>query len=52
MGRLGVYHAAVLLRHGTPPPEEVLTKVEIIDLENLEAFENAAAPAADAAETP
>ena len=35
MGRLGVQHAVTLLRDGTPPPEEVLTKVEIIDLENL-----------------
>ena len=44
MGRLGVAHAARMLRDGTTPPPEVLTKVEIIDLENLEQFESAAAP--------
>jgi len=52
MGRLGVYHAVVLLRDGTPPPEEVLTKVEIIDLENLDAFESAAGPVEGETETP
>jgi len=52
MGRLGVKHAVALVRGGTMPPEEILTKVEIIDLENLEAFEDSAAPAADATETP
>jgi ribose transport system permease protein len=41
MGRLGVAHAAALLRDGTAPPPEVLTKVEIIDLQNLESFEHA-----------
>jgi ribose transport system permease protein len=46
MGRLGVKHAAALLRDGTPPPTEVLTKVEIIDRNNLDAFANE--PAADA----
>jgi ribose transport system permease protein len=50
MGRLGVAHAATLLRDGTAPPPEVLTKVEIIDLENLEQFESAAAPEANPAE--
>jgi ribose/xylose/arabinose/galactoside ABC-type transport system permease subunit/ABC-type sugar transport system substrate-binding protein len=52
MGRLGVMHAAALLREGRLPPEEVLTKVEIIDLRNLEAFERAANPAGDEAEPP
>jgi len=52
MGRLGVMHAAVLLREGALPPEEVLTKVEMIDLRNLEAFERAAGPAVDEPETP
>ena len=50
MGRLGVVHAAMLLREGTAPPPEILTKVEIIDLENLEQFESAAAPEVDAEE--
>jgi hypothetical protein len=50
MGRLGVLHAAELLKNGKAPPEEVLTKVELIDLENLGAFEEAAAPSADAGE--
>jgi len=45
MGRLGVMHAATLLRGGAAPPTEILTKVEVIDLGNLQAFEN---PAADA----
>jgi ribose transport system permease protein len=52
MGRLGVMHAATLLREGTLPPKEVLTKVEIIDLRNLEAFETAAGPAVGETETP
>ena len=45
MGRLGVKHAAELLRDGQPPPDEILTKVEIIDLENLQSFESASTPA-------
>jgi ribose transport system permease protein len=52
MGRLGVEYAAALLRDGTLPPEEVLTKVEMIDLENIGAFQNPAAPPADATGTP
>jgi ribose transport system permease protein len=52
MGRLGVMHAAALLREGTLPPEEVLTKVELIDLRNLEVFEVATGPTVDATETP
>jgi ABC-type sugar transport system substrate-binding protein len=51
MGRLGVLHASELLKNGAAPPGEVLTKVELIDLENLGAFEEAAAPAADANKT-
>lgn len=38
MGRLGVRHAVALLRHGTAPPEEVLTRVEMIHRDNIEAF--------------
>jgi len=38
MGRLGVLHAAALLRDGQPPPDEILTRVELIDLENIDAF--------------
>ena len=52
MGRLGVQHAALLLREGVPPPPEILTKVEIIDVENLEAFEAAAEAEAGAEERP
>ena len=43
MGRLGVSHATALLREGVLPPPEVLTKVELIDLTNLQEFENATA---------
>ncbi len=43
MGRLGVFHATELLREGVIPPPEVLTKVELIDLTNLQEFENATA---------
>jgi ribose transport system substrate-binding protein len=52
MGRLGVHHAVALLRNGVPPPEEILTKVEIIDLANLEAFERAAEPEVETTENP
>jgi ABC-type sugar transport system substrate-binding protein len=43
MGRLGVVHAAAFVREGRKPPIEVLTKVELIDLTNLQDFENAMA---------
>jgi ribose transport system permease protein len=39
MGRLGVERAVALLRGGVVPPPEILTKVEIIDRGNIEAFE-------------
>jgi ribose transport system substrate-binding protein len=52
MGRLGVLYAAALLREGTLPPAEVLTKVEIIDLGNLETFETATDPSTDEVITP
>jgi ribose transport system permease protein len=38
MGRLGVLHAVALLRDGSAPPEEVLTRVEMIDLESVDSF--------------
>ena len=38
MGRLGVRYAVELLRDGKQPPEEVLTRVELIDRENIDAF--------------
>jgi len=38
MGRLGVLHAAALLRDGQQPPGEVLTRVELIDLGNIDTF--------------
>jgi ribose/xylose/arabinose/galactoside ABC-type transport system permease subunit/ABC-type sugar transport system substrate-binding protein len=52
MGRLGVLHAAALLREGIRPPAEVLTKVEMIDLGNLAEFENASTAAAPVTEPP
>ena len=44
MGRLGVAYAVALLRDGVQPPPEVLTKVELIDRDNLVDFEKAATP--------
>ncbi len=38
MGRLGVRHAAALLRDGIAPPEEILTRVEMIDRTNVGSF--------------
>jgi ribose transport system permease protein len=38
MGRLGVRHAVALLRDGTRPPQEILTRVELIDLGNVASF--------------
>jgi ribose transport system permease protein len=38
MGRLGVLHAVALLREGTRPPEEILTRVEMIDSDSIDAF--------------
>jgi ribose/xylose/arabinose/galactoside ABC-type transport system permease subunit/ABC-type sugar transport system substrate-binding protein len=52
MGRLGVAHAVAFLREGRRPPTEVLTKVELIDLANLEAFENATRGITPATENP
>ncbi len=45
MGRLGVRHAVALLVDGTAPPPEILTRVELIDRDNVDLF----APPADAA---
>jgi ABC-type sugar transport system substrate-binding protein len=39
MGRLGVRHAVELLRNGEAPPEEILTRVEMIDRDNIDNFE-------------
>jgi ribose transport system substrate-binding protein/ribose transport system permease protein len=50
MGRLGVRHAVALLREGTRPPEEVLTRVEMIDRGNVGAFTTNEAGAARAGE--
>jgi len=52
MGRLGVAHAVAFLREGRRPPAEVLTKVELIDLANLEAFEQATGSITPATEYP
>ncbi len=38
MGRLGVRHAVALLRDGTAPPPEILTRVEMIDVGNVDLF--------------
>jgi ribose transport system substrate-binding protein len=38
MGRLGVLHAVALLRQGEAPPGEILTRVEMIDRENIDTF--------------
>ncbi len=38
MGRLGVRHAALLLRDGVAPAEEMLTRVEMIDRGNVDDF--------------
>jgi ribose transport system permease protein len=38
MGRLGVRYAVALLRDGEAPPEEILTRVEMIDRHNIDAF--------------
>ncbi len=48
MGRLGVKHAVELVRDGTPPPEEVLTKVEIIDLREPRGIRSRGGSAAEA----
>jgi ribose transport system permease protein len=52
MGRLGVVHAAALLRAGERPPAEILTKVELIDRANLEQFEDSADVSIDVPEIP
>ena len=44
MGRLGVRHAVALLRNGTPPPREILTRVEMIDLTNVDTFISESSP--------
>ncbi|MBZ5587768.1 MAG: substrate-binding domain-containing protein [Acidobacteriia bacterium] len=38
MGRLGLRHAVALLRDGTTPPREILTRVEMIDRLNVGSF--------------
>jgi ribose transport system permease protein len=38
MGRLGVRHAVEWLRDGRAPESEILTRVEMIDSENIDAF--------------
>jgi ribose/xylose/arabinose/galactoside ABC-type transport system permease subunit/ABC-type sugar transport system substrate-binding protein len=52
MGRLGVWHAVELLRNGVAPPPEILTKVQIIDSDNIEAFEKQGALEVNAVEAP
>ena len=47
MGRLGVLHAVALLRDGAAPPEEILTRVEMIDGDNIDAFMNPSATRPD-----
>lgn len=43
MGRLGVRHAVELVRDGEPPAAEILTRVEMIDLGNVDRFVEGAA---------
>ncbi|MGB6641683.1 MAG: sugar ABC transporter substrate-binding protein, partial [Thermoanaerobaculia bacterium] len=50
MGRLGVLHAVELLRNGEAPPEEILTRVEMIDRDNIDNFEAKGPDAAGAVE--
>ena len=45
-------HAAALLRYGVRPPDEVLTKVELIDRDTVAEFESLTPAADDPAETP
>jgi ABC-type sugar transport system substrate-binding protein len=52
MGRLGVQTAVALMRNGVQPPAEILTKVEIIDLNNLASFEGATGSDGSDEETP
>jgi ribose/xylose/arabinose/galactoside ABC-type transport system permease subunit/ABC-type sugar transport system substrate-binding protein len=52
MGRLGVRHAVELLRDGKPPQAEVLTRVELIDRENLESFSSGSSSDAGSEEDP
>ncbi len=52
MGRLGVRHAVELLRDGQPPQVEILTRVELIDLENLEAFSGESSSGVSSEEDP
>jgi ribose transport system permease protein len=46
MGRLGVRHAVALVRDGTTPADEILTRVEMIDLGNVAEFGQGPAPSA------
>jgi len=52
MGRLGVRHAVALLRDGTTPPREILTRVEMIDRLNVGSFAKRATKAAPSKENP
>jgi len=52
MGRLGVRHAVELLQNGTLPPPEILTRVELIDLDNIEEFAKQGTDATGSGEGP
>jgi ribose transport system substrate-binding protein len=52
MGRLGVRHAVALLRDGTVPQAEILTRVEMIDRGSIDAFTKRASAAALSKERP
>jgi ribose transport system substrate-binding protein len=52
MGRLGVFHAVALLRSGTRPPRQVLTRVEMVDRSNVRAFTRKEADATQSGEDP
>jgi ribose transport system substrate-binding protein len=51
MGRLGVRHAVALLRDGTAPPAEILTRVEMIDRSNIGTFTKGGGDAATPSES-
>ena len=52
MGRLGVRYAVELLREGTHPPPDVLTRVEMIDRDNVAVFAPTEPVAATSEESP
>ena len=52
MGRLGVLHAVALVRDGEIPPAEILTRVELIDRDNIDGFAQRAPDAGEGTDKP